>query len=62
MAGERTYQIILNDEGKAHAIKCHTCGLTSYHPKDVSHRYCGKCHIFHDDLRQYAKMPRYGGP
>jgi hypothetical protein len=54
-----TYQIILNDEGRGHAIKCFNCGLTSYHPKDVSNRFCGKCHIFHEDLRQYAKTPRF---
>jgi hypothetical protein len=30
-------------------IRCHTCNRTSYHPKDVSERYCGACHRFHDD-------------
>lgn len=28
-------------------ITCHKCGMTSYHPKDVEHRYCGKCNDFH---------------
>jgi hypothetical protein len=23
---------------------CPKCGRTSYHPKDVEHRYCGNCH------------------
>ena len=54
-----TYQIILNNDGEAHAIKCFNCGLTSYSLEDVRHRFCGKCHIFHDDLRQYAKMPGF---
>lgn len=33
-------------DGKS--ITCHRCGLTSHHPKDVEHRYCGRCHIFHE--------------
>jgi len=31
------------------AITCHICHLTSYHPKDVENRYCGHCHVFHED-------------
>lgn len=41
-----TYEIV--EDGKA--IKCCVCGLTSYHPEDVGNRYCGKCHVFHDDI------------
>ena len=33
------------------AIKCRRCGLTSYHPKDVEHRFCANCNIFHNDLK-----------
>ena len=33
------YEII--DDGKA--IKCLKCNMTSYHPKDVEHRWCGNC-------------------
>ncbi|MDB4278246.1 hypothetical protein N9917_01450 [Deltaproteobacteria bacterium] len=54
-----TYQIILNDDGVGHAIKCLVCDMTSYHPEDMRQRYCGKCHQFHDDLRKYAKTPRF---
>jgi hypothetical protein len=25
-------------------ITCPRCGLTSYHPKDISEGYCGNCH------------------
>ena len=32
------------------AIQCLVCGMTSYHPKDVEHLYCGKCHRFHDTV------------
>ena len=31
------------------SIRCLLCGLISYHPRDVSERYCGHCHIFHED-------------
>ena len=24
-------------------ITCPVCNMTSYHPEDVKHRYCGKC-------------------
>lgn len=40
-----TYEI---DEEEG-SIKCLNCGLTSYNPKDVAFKYCGNCHIFHDD-------------
>jgi|SRR5262245_1165668 len=32
------------------AITCLICQRTSYHPKDVQQKYCGACHIFHDDI------------
>lgn len=38
---------VILDGGKA--IKCMTCQMRSYHPKDVEHRYCGNCHKFHED-------------
>lgn len=31
------------------SITCHVCGLTSYLPKDVENKFCGKCHVFHDE-------------
>jgi hypothetical protein len=31
------------------AIRCLICGAISYHPKDIEERYCGRCHIFHDE-------------
>lgn len=30
------------------AIRCRLCGSVSYNPGDVVHRYCARCHIFHD--------------
>lgn len=32
------------------SITCPMCGMVSYHPKDIEHRYCGKCHAYHRDL------------
>ena len=30
-------------------ITCPFCGRTSAHPTDAAERYCGACHVFHDD-------------
>lgn len=39
------------------SITCELCGMTSYHPEDVRHHYCGKCHIFHDDIPKGRREP-----
>jgi hypothetical protein len=46
------YDLIVNREtGRlVVGIRCQTCGLVSYHPKDVSERYCGKCKTFHEEI------------
>ena len=31
-------------------IVCPKCGMVSRNTNDVTHRYCGNCHAFHDDL------------
>ena len=36
---------LVSDDGSR--IKCLKCGMVSYHPGDVEHRYCGYCHEFH---------------
>jgi hypothetical protein len=41
----RRYTITLDGR----AITCETCGLTSHNRHDVEERYCGNCHVFHDD-------------
>lgn len=44
---------------EGHSITCHTCGLTSHHPKDVEHRFCGHCGIFHDSMQaQWDELGR----
>lgn len=30
-------------------IRCHTCGRVSFNVSDIEHRYCGACHVFHED-------------
>ena len=32
------------------SITCKLCATTSHSQRDVEHHYCGRCHIFHDDL------------
>ena len=29
-------------------IRCHRCGRISFHPRDITERYCGACHVFHE--------------
>jgi len=41
-----TYRI----EQQGAAITCLRCGVTSHHPEDVKNRYCGRCHVFHEDI------------
>jgi len=46
-----TYAIV--ERGRA--IKCLTCGMTSWSPSDVKFRYCGNCEVFHDDAEAYKE-------
>lgn len=32
------------------SITCPRCRWTSYNPNDVEQRYCGHCHMFHEDM------------
>jgi hypothetical protein len=36
------------------SITCTKCRRTSRNPQDVAQRYCGHCHVFHDDQRSPA--------
>lgn len=55
---------LINDAAKARcsrrmkteSITCPLCGWTSYNPNDIAHRYCGHCHIFHDDHRSAVAL------
>lgn len=30
-------------------IKCHTCGMISWNPRDVENLYCANCQVFHEE-------------
>ncbi|WP_233854149.1 hypothetical protein [Paraburkholderia sp. HD33-4] len=47
-----TFEII---ETPVRGIRCRLCGRISWNPNDVEQRYCGACHVFHDD-RAHASM------
>lgn len=34
---------------KPPSITCPTCGLTSYHPRDIAERYCARCAAWHSE-------------
>lgn len=44
----RGYTITRNHLGE-YAITCHKCDRISYNKNDVENRYCGFCHVFHED-------------
>jgi len=37
---------------------CPACGMTSYHPEDVRHEYCGNCHKTRSEVEAGSKKPR----
>ena len=36
---------------------CPACGMTSYHPEDVRHEYCGNCHKTRLEVEADRKEP-----
>lgn len=34
------------------SITCPVCKMTSYHPKDIEHGYCGNCHDYTTPVRR----------
>lgn len=49
-AVDRKYEIV--DDGKG--IKFTPCGVVSYHPEDVKHRFCAYCDRFVGNSEQRA--------
>jgi hypothetical protein len=42
--------VVVEERGRlVLGIRCHVCSCVSYHPKDVSERYCGVCDAFYED-------------
>jgi protein-arginine kinase activator protein McsA len=48
LESKSNYTINKDKEGKEVSITCHTCEMTSYNPNDIKHKYCGKCHKYHN--------------
>lgn len=46
-----TFRIVMTGIHKPAAIHCLLCGSVSFNVNDVSQRYCGRCHLFHDSIR-----------
>ena len=34
------------------SITCPQCGAKSYNKHDIAERYCGACHLFHDQMQK----------
>ena len=51
MPPEKSYFIMPPIEGRLPfgSIQCLLCGLVSYSQADIEGKYCGHCHIFHED-------------
>lgn len=45
-----SYEIIPGQNAWPDTIKCLLCGLMSNNPHDVENKYCGACHVFHDQV------------
>jgi hypothetical protein len=42
--------VVVKERGRlVLGIQCHTCRRVSYYFKDIAERYCGACHVFHED-------------
>jgi hypothetical protein len=42
-----TTTFLISPDGKS--ITCHVCGMTSCNANDVLNKFCGRCHVFHED-------------
>jgi hypothetical protein len=44
-----TVSYAVSFDGKA--IFCRMCGNASHNQNDIENRYCGHCHLFHDNRK-----------
>ena len=49
MAGYVVVTVRLPRRGRHYAILCLTCGYLSHNHNDVANKYCGQCHVFHEE-------------
>jgi hypothetical protein len=50
--GHRIYE---GQRGEGPSTCCPQCGKRSYNLNDVRERYCGACHMFHDQMAIWGK-------
>jgi hypothetical protein len=55
----RTYKLDSNAKGDV-CIVCLDCGVRSYHPTDVSERYCPICKQFHSMKSAIRLLEQHG--
>jgi 1,4-alpha-glucan branching enzyme len=46
------YVLHRDAHGATVRITCLACGATSSNRTDIAERYCGRCHVFHEELHQ----------
>ncbi len=55
VAGAQSWETcLIQDDDRAvggRSITCTVCGLTSFNPNDVAHKYCANCHQFHEIMK-----------
>lgn len=47
-----TYVVVPAATDRPASIVCLRCGAQSFNPHDIAERYCGRCHVFHDDAKE----------
>ncbi len=47
------YSITRSDKTGQLQIMCLTCGRVSSNPNDVAEKYCGYCHVFHENRARF---------
>jgi hypothetical protein len=45
----KRYIVFVNEITEEKGIQCLKCFLKSYNPNDITNKYCGSCHEFHED-------------
>lgn len=58
-AGTQTY--LIDTIADVPAITCRLCGRTSELAGDVTHRYCSRCHLFHETVAEARRLVVDGG-
>ena len=58
MAG--TYAIYVDANTGQQVICCRHCDAVSANPRDVEHKYCGRCHLFHELVEECRRAVSTG--